>query len=49
MKKTYMAPAVEITETLAQQMMAVSFKVSETETDEQLVNKENASWNIWED
>lgn len=48
MKKTYIAPAVEITETQAQQMMAVSFNVSDKETSSQLVEEE-ATWDIWED
>lgn len=48
MKKTYIAPAVEVTETQAQQMMAVSFGVSNKETSSQLVEEE-ATWDIWED
>lgn len=47
MKKTYIAPAVEITETQTRQMMAVSFGVNDKETGSQLVEEE-ASWDIWE-
>ena len=46
MKKTYIAPAVEITETMSQQMMAVSFAVSDKSTEDQLVNEDKA-WNMW--
>ena len=48
MKKTYMTPVVEITETLTQQMMAVSFEISEDATDTQLAPS-NVDWNIWEE
>lgn len=48
MKKTYITPAVEITLAKAQDMMAVSFAVSEDETSNQLGKEETADWNIWE-
>lgn len=48
MKKNYITPAVEITLAKAQQMMAVSFAVSEDETSTQLGKEESAAWDIWE-
>lgn len=49
MKKTYITPTVEITLAKAQQMMAVSFAVSEKETSTQLGKEESAAWDIWVD
>lgn len=43
-----MTPAVEITDTMAGEMMAVSFAVSDTKTSTQLTHAE-AEWNIWGD
>ena len=50
MKKMYIAPAVEINETMACQMMALSLLDEAADRDfDVLVNDENEEFNIWAD
>lgn len=46
MKKMYIAPAVEINETMASQMMALSLQSGAADDSDVLV-KENNDWNVW--
>lgn len=49
MMKKYIAPAVDTHSVVPQNMMAVSFKVNDGETSEQLTNSEHTDWNVWDD
>ena len=46
MKKMYITPAVEINETQAEQMMALSLQSGAADNSE-VLTKETADWNIW--
>ena len=46
MKKMYIAPAVEINETMAASMMALSLQTGAADNSEVLGKEEN-EWNIW--
>lgn len=46
MKKTYMAPLVEINETQVEQMMALSLQSGAADNSEVLTKPEE-DWNIW--
>jgi len=48
MKKMYIAPAVEINETMACQMMALSLQEGAADGSTVLVEEE-AEWDIWEE
>lgn len=48
MKKRYMAPLVEISETQTEQMMALSLQQDPANDSEVLV-KEDADWSIWQE
>lgn len=48
MKKTYMAPAVEINETMTCQMMALSIQDGSADSSDALVKKES-DWDMWGD
>lgn len=48
MKKRYMAPLVEINETQAEQMMALSLQQGAADSSDVLV-KDNTDWNIWQE
>lgn len=48
MKKNYIAPSVEINETMASQMMALSL-LDEPANSGTVLGKEENSWNIWAD
>lgn len=47
--KTYITPAMQVTETQVRQMMAQSFAINDTEVDgsEALTKYDNA-WDIWD-
>ena len=49
MKKMYIAPAVEINETMASQMMALSLLDSAADTEQPILVEEDVNLNIWED
>lgn len=44
--KTYIPPTVEVQNVCPQNMLAVSFRIDEGETDQQLA-KEDIEWDIW--
>ena len=46
MKKMYITPAVEINETMAASMMALSLQTGAADGSEVLGKEEN-SWNVW--
>lgn len=46
MKKMYITPAVEINETMAASMMALSLQTGAADSSEVLTKEEN-SWNVW--
>lgn len=46
MKKIYMTPAVEINETQAEQMMALSLQSGAADNSDVLTKEQN-DWNIW--
>lgn len=46
MKKMYITPAVEINETMASQMMALSLQAGAADGSEVLGKEEN-EWNMW--
>ena len=48
MKKMYITPAVEINETMASQMMALSLQPGNADDSKILVEEEN-EWNIWDE
>lgn len=48
MKKTYIAPAVEINETMACQMIALSLQEGAANNSDALVEEE-AEWDIWDE
>ena len=48
MKKMYIAPAVEINETMAACMMALSLQTGAADNSEVLGKEEN-DWNVWGD
>lgn len=47
MKKMYIAPAVEINETLTCQMMALSVQTGISADDSQILGKDENTWDIW--
>ena len=48
--KKYYAPAMQVEEAQAAQMLAESLKISETTVDgSQALTKEDGGWNIWGD
>ena len=47
MKKMYIAPAVEINETMAANMMALSLLPGFAEEDKPTLGKVENSWNLW--
>lgn len=47
MKKTYMTPAVETTEVVVEQMMALSMNRKPADPNEDVLTKENNDWDIW--
>lgn len=49
MKKMYIAPAVEINETMAASMMALSLFDDAADNSAVLVEGENSDWNIWDE
>lgn len=50
MRKTYLAPALDISEATVVQMLAESLAISETTVDgSEALTKENQGWNIWND
>ncbi len=48
MKKMYIAPAVEINETMAASMMALSLQSGAADGSE-VLNKEENNWSIWDE
>ena len=49
MKKTYITPAIQLEEALAEQMMAVSIVQTGTADDSEVLAKENDDWDMWEE
>lgn len=47
MKKIYMTPAVEITEVVVEQMLALSLNNKPADPNEDVLTKENNDWDIW--
>lgn len=47
MKKSYITPTVEINETEAEQMMALSLQDGPADESAEVLTKENVDWNIW--
>lgn len=47
--KKYITPAVETHEVNPLNMIAESFKLSDTESGEQLTKEDNTNWEIWEE
>ena len=47
MKKMYIAPEVEINETMAASMMALSLFEKDAESEMPVLGQEENEWNIW--
>ncbi|GEM_PF-3163174 len=49
MKMNYITPAVEVIETVAEQMMALSLQQGEADPTKPILVEEETEFNIWED
>lgn len=49
MKKTYMMPALQISEAQIQNMMAVSLHDDSADPSKPVLTKENSAWDVWGD
>ena len=49
MKKTYMMPALQVSEAQVQTLMAVSLKDSPADPNAEVLTKEDNAWDIWND
>ena len=47
MKKIYMMPALQVSEAQVSRMMAVSLQKGKADPDEEVLTREDDSWNIW--
>lgn len=47
--KTYIIPALQVSEAQVTGMMALSLKSEKADPNAEVLTKENNDWNIWED
>ena len=49
MKKIYLMPAMQTSETQVVSMMAISLQDGNADSDKEVLTKENDDWNMWEE
>ena len=49
MKKTYMMPALQVSEAEAENMLAVSMINSNADPNGEVLTNEDKSWSVWDD
>ena len=49
MKRRYLVPAIQVNETQAATMMAVSIQGANADSSKEVLTKENNDWDIWDE